>query len=352
MFRIINFIIYQLLSFVLLLFIISFLYNPSNHFNFKNNIIIDLKILMKYYFYDNIIDLSKLNFNGNCSKIFKYEKNNKKDLLLNAIYYKNKEKWFKEKERVIFSLSINNKTIPNCTKILIMYGEEPEEGFIKMMNEFGYNVLRSSKNPNHKYFNAAIERFFDFYNYLQSNKTNYDRVAITDFRDVIWLNDGFSTFSDSEIIITNECSNYINKQLFCRDYSNCKTNRKWMRKCYGKEITFNLQKNNKLINNVGLIIGGIDKMVDFTKIFIEEANKKKEKHNIWGIDQSIMNYIVHYGFLEHLNISFNKVSQQIGLEQFGGYIYNKSTKSIMDPITKCSPVIRHKISGRNIDILT
>ena len=99
MFRIYNFIIYQLLlSFVLLLYIISFLYNPPNYFNFKNNNIIDLKILMKHYFHNDIIDLSKLNFKGNCSKIFKYEKNNKKDLLLNAIYYKNKQNGLKKKK--------------------------------------------------------------------------------------------------------------------------------------------------------------------------------------------------------------------------------------------------------------
>ena len=43
---------------------------------------------------------------------------------------------------------------------------------------------------------AAIYRFIDFENYLKENKDKFDRVAITDFRDIMWFADGFMCFSD------------------------------------------------------------------------------------------------------------------------------------------------------------
>ena len=50
-----------------------------------------------------------------------------------------------------------------------------------------------------------MERFYDFYDYLIENRRKYDRVAITDFSDVLWFGDGFSTFSKEEFIVTREC---------------------------------------------------------------------------------------------------------------------------------------------------
>ena len=294
-------------------------------------------------FKDHQIDTTKFNYEGKCQDVFISKSNNKRDLLFLGTYFERKNDWITTKETTLRNLRITNSGIPNATKVIMLYGEEPEEGFVKLLNECGFEVIKSKREAKHGCkFCAALYRFLDVEEYLNDHKGEFDRVALNDFRDVAWFSDGFATIKEKELFVSGEC---YGKEIKCQS-----VNIEWMRtrmiQSYGQEIQNQLDKIGGNLINIGMVMGDTESIMSFLSIYNSEARKAPQHFPMWGFDQMVVNVIYHFGMLKHLNITENTLSQRYGFGMYDGSIlYDSESKIIYDINGTCSPVIRHKIKG-------
>ena len=109
------------------------------------------------------------------------------------------------------------------------------------MKYYGYTIIKSNETViKGEYFNAAVYRFFEFEKYLMDHQNEFDRVALTDVKDVYWFADGFQTFDSNEFLMFNECDDFDNNNPFwCRQFGyrpRSNWNEKGVNECFGKEI--------------------------------------------------------------------------------------------------------------------
>lgn len=296
-------------------------------------------------FKNHLFDLSKFNFNGKCGEIFKYKKNNERDLLFYSVCFQDKNKWLQQKETSMMAATINRHTIPNAKFVLYLHGEEPEEGFIENFRQLGFDVIRSNIVISQtQTFNAAVQRFLDFEEYLEKHENEFDRVVISDFRDIIWFADGFQTMSPDELFMSSEC---WGSPVICKKISKGSSkNKLWFEHCYGKKLAKEFGERNVILLNTGFFASGMKLMRDFIKIYNNEIRSKPEHANYWGFDQAIINYIYHSGKLKHLNVTLNTMTQKFGFGMYDKcHTYDSERKVVYEFNGKCSPVIRHKLKG-------
>jgi len=77
---------------------------------------------------------------------------------------------------------------------------------------------------------------------------------------------------------------------------------------------------------------------------MDEINQKEKVKHRWGIDNAMISFLYHTGRLNHINVSVNRISQRMGFEFGGGYIYDPEKKSVVGH-DGCSPIMRHKLGG-------
>ena len=296
---------------------------------------------------DKTINTIKFNYEGKCREIFKYKPNNFRDLIFMAGYFEKKSIWNKQKKQVEQMLSMLSKNVPYAAKVFVLYGDSPDGGLVDLLESFDFEVIRSPiKIPGGSPFHAAVQRYIDFENYLIEYQKEYDRVAISDFKDVMWFADGFQTVSQHELVLTQECSPNDENDLKCMTYSE-ESHFEWMKTCFGDILARKLRKENQAIVDNGFIIGGIEPMMKLMKRFTNEIRMKKRYFDLKGFDQAILNYLYYKGMLNDLPIVVNKYSQRIAFQKFGGYKFDERTKVITDKYTGCSPVVRHKLYGND-----
>ncbi|EDR26496.1 hypothetical protein EDI_116060 [Entamoeba dispar SAW760] len=300
------------------------------------------KLFVQPTFKNEAIDTSKFLYDGKCRDIFRYKPNNKRDLVFWAMYFKNQEMWVKQRETIVRTMSILKSGIPNVKKVLVLYGQAPD-GFLDLMKSFNVKVIRRKKELKYNQVcNAAVYRFFDLLEYLKQHGGEFDRVAITDFRDVIWFADAFSTIRPDELVITNECSGKGNGTIKCIDYTQ-KLNYKWLTNTFGKNLANQLRKERKRIVNVGIVIGNIQKVKRYCELFKQYC--PKDKIEKWGTDQALNNYLYYTHKLDELNVTIETISQRIGFDVMDGCIWDKRNKILIERNSLCSPVLRHKQTG-------
>ena len=293
---------------------------------------------------DENIDLSNFNFNGKCRDPFKCRPNDEHDLIFTGIKYNDNKKWFSHKKLIKISTNLMKNTVPNARKICVVYDDD--ENLIKFINECGFDVIQINPMEN-KNVNPAIDRFLQLKKYLNHHGGEIKRVALIDFRDVFFFADGFQTISDEEVVFTRECTYYKVNKTICNDYTQ-KLNNAWMKKCYGEEIAEQYRKEKKAIHNVGMIIGGIKPFMQLLDVFLKEIERKKNEIHIWGMDNSMLNFLHHSGAFTGINLTVNTFSQRIAFTRRGGYEYDADKKSITNTIDGCSPIIRHKLEGNKM----
>ncbi|GAB1224937.1 hypothetical protein ENUP19_0228G0008 [Entamoeba nuttalli] len=282
-------------------------------------------------------NLTNFNYDGECSKVFKSEKNNERDVLLLGGSFHQAKKW-KELEPMVYSqFKMNLETIPNAKKVFVLIGNPPTPDFIENLNKCGVEVVQAKNVPQG---NGVIIRFFAWLNYLKENKGKYDRVALSDIRDVFVFGDAFATFSKDELYLSYEC--LINKRgkIECNDFRDT-CNRGWIRQFFGKDIANQYAKNHTLIVNAGFTFGGYDKMVDYLTVLTESMEQKYLQY--WGYDQALLSYLYTSRKLDFLNPKMAKCDQQFCFELRGGSRYDSQKKSLYVGNSNCSPVIRHKL---------
>ena len=296
------------------------------------------------YYSDSLINTANFNYDNECGDVFKYEPNNKRDLIFYSIYYSSEELYDQHKNNVLFAQSINQKSIPNAKRILYLYGDPPGIDFLQTMDILGIEVIRAKEDiSNPDKFNAAVHRFEAMYEYLLKHRNEYDRVVHSDFRDIIWFADGFQCFSSDDFFITSECQVAFGEKE-CNTFLASYINHEWMEGIYGKEIADELRNNQKIVMNVGLAFGGTEKMINYLEILIKEIHSKDNKRENWGFDQALINYLYYTNKLP--NVKVIEPSQFVGFDIFSGLAYDSQKKALFIKGTTCSPIIRHKICDK------
>ena len=125
------------------------------------------------YFENKLFDVSKFNYEGNCSNYFISKPNNERDIIISGVYYASESKWLKQKYQTVMSWEITQKGIPNAKKVVFLYGDEPEEGYCELLKYFGIEVIKIPiDHPKGTFYNAAFVRFLDIENYLKNIEMN------------------------------------------------------------------------------------------------------------------------------------------------------------------------------------
>ncbi|ELP88788.1 hypothetical protein EIN_437680 [Entamoeba invadens IP1] len=311
--------------------------------NYNNND--DNQENLKYKYTDTQLNVSNFNYKGKCSKVFKYKKNNPRDLFLTAIYFKNPNVWFNIKDRAVRCLKVAQSGIPDATRKVLLLSENEIPDFTMTMNELGVSV---ENHPINKTFtNGAVLRYFATYDYLSQNQEKYDRVVFGDFKDIYFFADGFATFDANDLIFLIECKG-VNSMKTCLTLAE-PTNRGWIRTSFGKDIADKYANNKTLLSNVGVVLGGTKKMLKYLEIF--KDNVIPEKADNWGHDQALHNKLLYSGYFESLNYTKDYCTQRVCFSEDKSVVWNQKKKALYTRGTGCAPVIRHKIRFKNSKIL-
>ncbi|ELP91153.1 hypothetical protein EIN_480620 [Entamoeba invadens IP1] len=318
---------------------------------------------------DQILDTTHFNYNGACSKVFKYLPNNKRDLWLSAIGI-NSQKYYEQIMKdvpLVFGLS--NSSIPNADKVLLFLPGYNYTELSTMAQSYGFQTVEIDL-PNIKKCQDASKRFFAFKEYLEDKLQLYDRVLISDFRDVYIFADFFATFSAQDLVFTPECS-YDHEECVTLNQVDVKN---WMANGYGKDMAETYAKNNSLLMNVGTIFGGTKKVFNYITLMTE--NLSPEKYKDWGYDQAVHNVIFYTYYFNKNYIYYNdtnqiefgedngreediidmkkyqldRCSQRFCFREKNTCIYDKQKKIVFTKNTMCAPVLRHKILANGLKL--
>ena len=295
--------------------------NQFNNLNYKNN-----------YF-----DLSHFNYAGKCGEVFKYEPNNEKDLILYYVSFREEENWLRIRDDTLKVLEMSFNVMSNCKRVLLLASEPPNTSFEEEIKQYGIEIVKPDFS--FPYGSSVVRRLFCEKIFLERNHDKYKRIVIADFRDILFFNDVFATFNDTELVLTIQCR-ALNSPDSCDTLAE-EWNYDWMVTAHGIEIAEKMKKLNGTVINGGLFLGGIDKIIKLLEI--QTSNIDPAKYGLWGVDQATLNYVHMTGQLDQLNCSKDYCTQRVCYaEQWTGK-YNRNKKSVITTVTGCSPVVRHKL---------
>ncbi|ELP94537.1 hypothetical protein EIN_116480 [Entamoeba invadens IP1] len=351
------YLVVQILSLLFVFFIFAFVvstdnsihkFSVTNNSNVIINHIIENKNNDKHgethkevTYTDTYLNVSNFNYTGKCSEVFKYKKNNPRDLFLTAIYFKNPNVWFTIKDRAVRCLKVAQSGIPKATRKVLLLSDDEIPDFTKTMNELGVSVENHPINTT--FTNGAVLRYFAAYDYLTQNQEKYDRVVFGDFKDIYFFADGFATFDVNDLIFLMECKAVDNTKT-CVTLAE-PTNRRWIQTSFGKAIADGYANNRTFLSNVGVVLGGTAKLLKYIEIF--KDNVIPEKADNWGHDQALHNKLLYSGYFESLNYTKDYCTQRVCFSEDKSVVWDAKNKALYTRGTGCAPVIRHKIWFNN-----
>jgi hypothetical protein len=283
-----------------------------------------------------VLNEIKLNYSDICREIFKYKKNNKRDLVM-FTYKSNKYNAYSSRSLLIYNIIESiKKNIPNATIICFVQDNSNINLVIRLLRK--NNVLIIKRKD---YLNIALvsRRFIYEYEYLKKNIKFYDRVIHADLTDIFFLSDIFQTLKPNELILNKECG----KESILGEKGNLilknKFNRKWFITSFGNNKTLlNLfKKINPVVINAGLIMGDSREYLKFLNIMFNNFNYTKALN--YGYDQMLINVLYYTGKFNKINIIFDLCSQRSCF--IPKLIFKKKNKLLYFK-SGCSPALIHK----------
>jgi len=157
----------------------------------------------------------------------------------------------------------------------------------------GFHLLRFKVYKN--ILNLADVRFLHAYSYIKKNRTRYDRILLTDVRDVFFQADPFSFPLGNAI----EAYLEVESNLFGSE----PMNDTWIVQNYGPQMLDSLRGQN--ISCCGTIMGDSSGMLLYLEAFIDEFIKLISLSH--GADTSIHNVVVHQSLKNKVKIVPNLV---------------------------------------------
>ena len=284
--------------------------------------------------YPKISELN-LNYKAECGEVFKYKKNNKRDLVMFAF---RPNKWDFYSDRALFiNIIIDSikKNIPNA-KIICFIPSNSGDSYVNKILEKN-KILIIKKD--HLNMQLVSSRFLDEYEYLKKNINSYDRIIHADLSDIIFFSDIFKTLKPNELIINKECGEYSvfgakGNFIFSHSYGII-----WFYRSFGENKTLEniLKRINPMIINAGLIMGDSKEYFKFLDIMISNFNYTKALD--YGYDQMLINVLYYTGRFSSVNIKFDLCTQRSCF--MPKLIFNRK-KFRLNYINGCSPVLIHK----------
>jgi hypothetical protein len=284
--------------------------------------------------YPKLSDL-KLNYFGKCGEVFKYKKNNKRDLVMFA-YRPTKFDFYSNRSLLIYIVIDSiKKNIPKAKIICFM----PNNSYVSFVNK----ILEKNKiliiKKDFLKIQLVSRRFLLEYEYLKNNINSYDRIIHADLIDVFFLSDIFQTLNHNEIIINKECGEYSAfgaKGNFIFRHPN---DIRWFNRSFGDNKTLEniLKRINPMVINAGLIMGDSKEYFKFLDIMISNFNYTKALD--YGYDQMLINVLYYTGKMSSVNIKFDLCTQRSCFIPI--LIFNRKNKSLYYR-NGCSPVLIHK----------
>ncbi|ELP89734.1 hypothetical protein EIN_420710 [Entamoeba invadens IP1] len=263
---------------------------------------------------NKVINMSNFNYDGKCREIFKYHANNKRDLFITAVGfsgYKNKY-WLNNKKEITTIMALANDSFPNAKRLVLLLPGEENKDFENITKSYGFEIQKGFI-PNITYIKKCLHpvlRYFAFQKYITENREKYDRIVIADHRDVFIFADIFQTFSSDDLIFEAECGV---KNLKCLDFKQKHLHR-WMKETYGINVADQYKNNGSLNLNVGVMLGGTDRIINYLNLMVDNLNNTKWQ--IWGHDQTVHNMVYYSYYYQKENVTLELCTQR---KCFGGY---------------------------------
>jgi len=137
-------------------------------------------------------------------------------------------------------------------------------------------------------------RYFSYLNHLESSR-KYERILITDVRDVIFQRDPFSFPWPNGLNCTLEDHNAT--------IGGCPYNAHWVREHFGPEMLATLA--DKPVSCSGTTIGDHDAMIDYLRTMTNHLTPPPKAERMAGYDQAIHNVLIHTGQIKKLTVHKN-----------------------------------------------
>ena len=193
-------IIFLILAFFftsLSLFVIFISIDHDKYFSVESDILLFERVYPKYEngkltefiqptFVNEYVNLSNFNYEGKCREPFRYKQNNEKDLVFTAIKYHDINLWERDKKFIKMTSDMMKNTIPNAKKVCVIYENFNE--LSKFIKECGFEPIEVKMDDESlKKLNAPMDRFLQLDKYLKEHEGHFERIALIDFRDVLFF---------------------------------------------------------------------------------------------------------------------------------------------------------------------
>ena len=286
-----------------------------------------------------------MNYNKKCGEIFKYKKNNEKDLVILAYDFLNKSSYHNLFMEISIDKILNTiqYSIPKAHIICFVTEKSMESKIIGMLVKNNIEIIKIQNSKEH----ITNRRFIESYNYLKKNKHLYERVLHMDFNDIYIFGDIFATIGENDLFINYECDLESKTLKNCKHFFNT-CNKQWFEQNMNNNNTNKTEvnqfiKNNPLLLNAGVFIGGINNFFNFCKIISIQLLKfnNQNQMNNFGYDQILFNYLFYLGYFKQINL------KPIGCEQRMCFrpknlLFNNKTTIFIYNNSRCSPILVHK----------
>lgn len=185
---------------------------------------------------------------------------------------------------------------------------------------------------------VMTERFRTMFNFITKEISNFDQCFFTDVRDVLFQGNPFvgaslklRVFEESKLIV------------------DCKINREWVEKAYGKAV-FEQVKNYRALC-AGTTFASYDGACEYLQLLLSEADKIGAKWT--GLDQAIHNVIVRTEKISGVKVEQNGFSAVQTMSGQTRFVFDENWNIINFDGTQCPvlhqydrhPILRERYLG-------
>eukprot|EP01037_Dinobryon_pediforme_P002662 gene2662-2701_t len=160
---------------------------------------------------------------------------------------------------------------------LCLFTSAMDSAFYEAASRLGIRLENAEPYLTSK-FHPQNSRFFMYRDFLEANREQYDRVMLSDIRDVFFQADPFNTYFNHEVCFSLEDT------LISSD----SVNTNWLRDIYGDELAAEIMHNP--VSCSGTTIGSIDAMIRYVHEMCIQIGETEYDYRFPN-DQGMHNYI-------------------------------------------------------------